>query len=357
MTLSRLIRPLPTLLGCSLFLISLTGCSPNDPMTEISRTLAASVLTPTYRTWSDSTQTLVRATQSYCQGQLSLAETRQSFLNTQMAWANLQPMLLGPSHQPSYRWQVQFWPDLQNLVATQVHSLLQTIPYPTKADIERESIITRTLTTYEYLVFDTDLNLEQAGQRSGYCALAVAISEYQQQQAEKLVTQWQDGLHSLEAQLNEFPNQRYSSAQQALLELQHVQLDTLEDLKKKLSIPLGLHSTHQRQPRLAEAWRSGASLSLISAEISGLEQLWYGAQEIGLRSVVVAQQKNLAIRLDQAYAEVDKQLQLLEGQTFEALLSNAEGQAELHRLYQRLNILHQLYQNELAQIWSMPVAH
>lgn len=354
MTLSSLLRPLGSILGCGL-LFSLSGCNPNDSITEVSRSLAETVLVPAYQQWADTNQVLVRTTQAYCQGQLSLTETRQSFLNTQMAWASLQPMLLGPNHQPNHTWQVQFWPDPQNLVAAQVQALLQAIPLPTKEDIKQESIITRTLTAYEYLVFDPNLNLEQAQQRPGYCALAIAISEYQQQQANQLLNEWQEGSHSMAAQLIDFPNQRYTNAQQALLELQYVQLSTLDNLKKKLSVPLGLYSNHIVQPHLAEAWRSGASLSLISTELSSLEQLWYGSQEMGLRYIVATHQEHLATRLDQAYAEVDKQLQRLEGQSFESLLSHPEGQAELHRLYEKLNTLYQLHQNELAQVWNSPL--
>ena len=114
----------PKLLFTSLAALALGACSPQDPQAVTSAAIAKQVILPTYSRWVEADRQLAVSALAYCQGKETLETARADFLHAQKAWAELQPLLIGPLAEGNRSWQVQFWPDKKNLVGRQVEQLV-----------------------------------------------------------------------------------------------------------------------------------------------------------------------------------------------------------------------------------------
>lgn len=336
-------RPLALLLFAAL----LAGCTPEEPNQRTSEALAKSVLLPSHSAWAEASRKMAAGAMAFCADNQALSDSRQQFLATQSAWATLQPMALGPLSEGNLAWQVQFWPDKKNLVGRQVESLLKTKPQVSLEDLEKASVVVRGLSAYEYLLFDTGIDLQDPAQRERYCPLLTAVSQYQQRLTATVQQQW-EAPEGMLAQLTRFPNARYADAQEAIADILRTEISAIDGLKKKLGTPLGRQNKGLSQPYQAEAWRSGASLASLAASLAGAEQLWLGANHDGLRSLLGEDQQALAAQLDEAFSDTRKRLATLQRPLAE-LLADEEGREQLNALYDSLNRLHRLQEGELAR--------
>ena len=341
----------PALLSLAL-LTALAGCSKNEPpqpkqepFAAASAALANAVLLPAYTRWTDSDRQLADSARAFCSGEQELAQARQAYLNAFGTWAALQPLAIGPLGEGNLSWQVQFWPDKKNLVARQVDALLASKPQLKQADLESASVVVQGLTAYEYLLFDQGIDLADLEQKRRYCPLLLAIGTHQQALSAKVLGAWL-GEQGLASQLKNIPNSRYAEGREAVAELLRVQVSALDGLKKKLGTPLARGKTPQ--PYLAEAWRSGASLASLDASLASAEALWRGANGDGARSLLTAEQADLATRIDAAYSETRQRIAAL-GQPLAVLLADEAGRASLNQLYDSLDTLHRLHDSELAK--------
>jgi len=339
--------------GALLTALLLSACTPADPQAETSKALADGVLLPTYTQWSEADRRLAASAIAFCADNQTLDEAHAAFVHAQTAWAGLQPLLIGPMGEGNLAWQVQFWPDKKNLVARQVTALLKTKPELTQADLDNASVVVQGLSAYEYVLFDSSIDLADPTTRTRYCPLLTAIGEHQQQLAASVLQQWQDK-DGMADQLRSFPNQRYAEPSEAIAELLRVQVTALDGLKKKLGAPLGRQTKGHPQPYQADGWRSDTTLSNIAATVKGAESLWLGADQDGLRALLGAEQADLAKRIDAGYADLLQQLKAMP-EPFGKMLANEESRAQLDALYQRIDQLHRLHQLELARALGVQI--
>lgn len=120
-------------------------------------------------------------------------------------------------------------------------------------------------------------------------------------------------------------------------------------LKKKLGTPLGRQSKGIPQPYQAEAWRSNASLASLDASLSGAQALWEGIDGKGLKTLLPAEQKALAGKIDAAYVDSHAKLAALEQKPLSELLASEDGRNQLNALYDSLNVVHRLHEGDLAR--------
>ncbi|TWI58504.1 hypothetical protein IQ22_00210 [Pseudomonas duriflava] len=338
-------RPRFLLTGLALVL---GACSPQDPQAQTSAALAEQVLLPAYSRWADADRALSSSAIAFCSGQEDLEKARAAFFTAQKAWAELQPLLIGPLAENNTAWQVQFYPDKKNLVARQVEQLLKTNSQIDKSTLDKASVVVQGLTAYEYILFDSNIELANAEQKARYCPLLMAIGEHQQTLAQTILAKWKE-TDGMLAQLSKFPNQRYADAQEAIADLLRVQVTALDSLKKKLGVPLGRQSKGIPQPFQAEAWRSESSLLSIAASLAGAQALWNGVEGRGLRTLLPSEQKPLAERIDSAYADSKARLDELQQQSLQYWLAEPTGIAKLNAFYDSLNTVHRLHESELAK--------
>lgn len=337
----------PKLLFTSLAALALGACSPQDPHAQTSAALAQQVILPTYSRWVEADRQLAASALAFCSGKIELEKARSDFFVAQKAWAELQPLLVGPLAEGNRAWQIQFWPDKKNLVGRQVEQLVKAKPQIDTAELAKSSVVVQGLSAYEYILFDSAIDLADAEKKARYCPLLEAIGQRQQQLAEEILASWntKDGMLD---QLSKFPNQRYADSHEAIAEILRVQVTALDTLKKKLGAPLGRQSKGIPQPYQAEAWRSETSLANLGASLSSAETLWQGVDGKGLRHLLGDDQKALAEKIDAAYRESRRQFDALKP-PLGALLASEAGVAQLNAFYDSLNVVHRLHEGELAR--------
>lgn len=337
----------------SLLGLALVGCGQQDPKAKVSAALTEGVILPAYNSWQEADRQLASSAAAFCAGSADLPAARQAFLGAQSAWAGLQPVLLGPLAEGNRAWQIQFWPDKKNLVQRQVEALLNSKPQLSAEELASASVVVQGLTAYEYLLFDPNLDLNQAEQKARYCPLLEAIGKHQQALAADILAQWQ-AKEGTAAQLKAFPNERYADSNEAIAELLRVQVSALDGLKKKLGAPMGRQSKGIPQPYQAEAWRSAASLANLGAALANAELLWHGTNRDGIQSLLDKDQAELGQRIDAAYQDTRQRLAALDRPLGE-LLADEAGRTSLNELYDSLNRLHRLQESELAKALGVQI--
>ena len=337
----------PKLLFTSLAALALGACSPQDPQAVTSAAIAKQVILPTYSRWVEADRQLAASALAYCEGKSTLEAARNDYLSAQKAWAELQPLLVGPLAEGNRAWQVQFWPDKKNLVGRQVEQLVNGDTPVDAETLGKSSVVVRGLSAYEYILFDNKPDMASAEQKARYCPLLVAISQHQKALAEEILTGWNstDGMLS---QMTKFPNQRYADSHEAIADLLRAQVTALDTLKKKLGAPMGRLSKGIAQPLQAEAWRSHASLKSLEASLKAAQAVWQGVDNKGVRGLLGKDQKALAERIDDAYATSVKLLADNQ-KTLGELLADDAGKQLLNQIYDSLNVVHRLHENELAK--------
>lgn len=222
----------PKLLFTSLAALALGACSPQDPQAVTSAAIAKQVILPTYSRWVEADRQLAVSALAYCQGKESLETARADFLHAQKAWAELQPLLIGPLAEGNRSWQVQFWPDKKNLVGRQVEQLVTAQPQIDAAALAKSSVVVQGLSAYEYILYDARTDVADETQKARYCPLLVAIGERQKALAEEILASW-NSTDGMLAQMTKFPNQRYADSHEAIADLLRAQVTALDTLKKK----------------------------------------------------------------------------------------------------------------------------
>ncbi|WP_085714439.1 imelysin family protein [Pseudomonas sp. B28(2017)] len=337
----------PKLLFTSLAALALGACSPQDPQAVTSAAIAKSVILPTYTRWVEADRQLAVSALAYCEGKETLETARADFLHAQKAWAELQPLLIGPLAEGNRSWQVQFWPDKKNLVGRQVEQLVTAQPQIDATALAKSSVVVQGLSAYEYILFDSKPDVSNAEQKARYCPLLIAIGERQKQLAEEILQTW-NNTDGMLAQMSKFPNQRYADSHEAIADLLRVQVTAIDTLKKKLGTPMGRQSKGVPQPFQADAWRSQASLTSLEASLAAAKTVWEGVDNKGLRSLLPSEQKPLADKIDEAYAA---SLKLFAGnqRSLTEMLNDDAGRQQLNELYDSLNVVHRLHETDLAK--------
>jgi uncharacterized protein len=277
----------------------------------------------------------------------TLETARADFLHAQKAWAELQPLLIGPLAEGNRSWQVQFWPDKKNLVGRQVEQLVVAQPQIDAAALAKSSVVVQGLSAYEYILFDSNINLADDAQKARYCPLLTAIGERQKQLAEEILASW-NSTDGMLAQMSKFPNQRYADSHEAIADVLRVQVTALDTLKKKTRHANG--PPEQGHP----ATVPGRCLAQrVVTQEPGRQpgrcpDRLGRVDNKGLRSLLPAEQKPLADKIDAAYAT---SLKLFNDnqRTLNELLADDAGRAQLNAIYDSLNVVHRLHEGELAK--------
>lgn len=337
----------PKLLFTGLAALALGACTPQDPQAVTSAAMAKQVILPTYSRWVEADRQLAASALAFCEGKQDLASARADFLKAQKAWAELQPLLIGPLAEGNKAWSVQFWPDKKNLVGRQVEQLVSAGKPIDGASLAKASVVVQGLSAYEYILFDSKPEIADDAQKARYCPLLSAIGERQKALAEEVLASWNsnDGMLS---QMSKFPNQRYADSHEAIADLLRAQVTALDTLKKKLGAPMGRQTKGIAQPYQAEAWRSAQSMASVRASLTAAQTVWTGVDNKGLRGLLPNEQKALVDKIDAAYATSLKYLDDNQRNLGE-LLSDQAGQQFLNTLYDSLNVVHRLHEGELAR--------
>lgn len=344
----------------ALLSVSLGIISCGQPRQDVLSDLAQYTYLPAYGQWLESNVTLTEHAKQFCQtptdtsaqSSKAIERLRNAFYSAQSQWSLMQPLLVGPMSEGNKSWQVQFYPDKRNLVARQTETLLDKLPTLTPQQLSEESVVVQGLTAFEYILFDESIDLAQPSKKKRYCPLLMAIAEHQRALTEGLQQQWRAPTSGMAAQLSQFPNDRYLDQNEALADALLIQINAIDNLKKKLGAPLGRLSRGAPQPYLCEAWRSGRSLSNMLATLNGTREIWTGSNgQLGVRSLI--SDSELSHKIDQAYDVTQAQLKGFQQPLFQ-LVTQSDTSA-LDALYESFDALHRIHHNELAQSLNIQI--
>lgn len=219
-----------------------------------------------YQALAASSAELASSAQAYCdkpqqQARAELeADWREAFLD----WQRVRFVDFGPIEQNSLAWQLQFWPDPKNLVGKKSRAWLARQEEPDRSAIKADSVAVQGFPALEYLLFDEQpAKLGKALPHAQACKLAVAIAQHVAGNAEQLKQDW------LKFGQRYVEEPRYGD--DTVLAAMH----GLEQMRlRRLGAPMGADGAARRNPYLADAWRSGDSLSAIQATLEGLRSLF-----------------------------------------------------------------------------------
>lgn len=287
-----------------------------------------------YNALADHSASLKQASTAYCAAPDDERRQRfdQQWLEAYQAWQAARLVDFGPIEIDSRAWQLQFWPDRKNLVGSRMAARLrQTSPLITQQDIDAAGVAEQGFPALEYLLHDEammDVKLSAAQP----CALLQAISGHIADTSSVLAEDWDSfGEHYL-------ATDSYTAATlHGAMQL----LDTMED--KRLGTPLGMMGSPANH-YLAEAWRSDASVALISASLHGLQQGFAP----GLRQLLEAQQQSvLADAFDAQLADTIDEAQSQNTGIASGLTDNV-SRARLATLYLEVAQLRELLNQQVA---------
>lgn len=287
-------------------------------------------LTESYAALAASTSTLHDRAKQQClpTEPTSVATLQGDWLTAFLAWQQVRFIDFGPIEQNSMAWQFQFWPDSKNLVARQVDGWLKDQrPISTQA-IAAESVAVKGFPAMEYLLFD-----EKALASPRACELLQAISAQVSLNATSLAEQWAAFKpHYLAESVYDVTT--ISAATHAL--------EILRDAR--LAAPMGLQGKKRRNPYLADAWRSGQSLTAMKASLEGLQRDFLP----GFATLMHAQEHDeLLQQFEQALAASLARLQPLPAD-MTASLDNDQGYRDLQLLFVDIDRLTTLLDGPIA---------
>jgi predicted lipoprotein len=314
-----------------------------EPEQKTVQYMVEQVAVPAYVNWQKTSQDFHSTSEQFCLGKAGLAAVRNEWLNAHHAWLGLQPVLVPPSPADHLGLQVQFWPDKRNLAAKQTEELLKKKEVLSAETLAAGSVVLRSLSASEYILFDSGHDLDDAGQRARFCPLLQANSRHQAMLSERILRVWQQDFAS---QLLRVPNERYQDARGPLAEFLRAQVTALDVMKKKLGVAIGQPGNGEPQLYQAEAWRAGDTLISLQFAIVGSRKLWNGD---GLRALVLTENPALVKDIDEAYQQLQVQLAELQ-QPLPALLARENGKIALKKLYEQLHELHMLQEKDVAKV-------
>jgi len=229
---------------------------------------------PAYAALSAATAALEKAASASCGDRPAL---QAAWRGAMTAWQGAQHLRFGPGEWFDRRARFAFWPDPRNVTSRQLAELFD------KRDPEaltperflRGSVSIQGLGALERVLFD-DGEFAKLRDDAFRCRWLAAVAANLATMAREIEEAWRQppvdfGRQFVAAQ---GPNVGYHAAEEAMVDLfksLHVAIELVAD--HKLARPLG-ESAATARPRLAESWRSGASLEGIRANLAAAETLY-----------------------------------------------------------------------------------
>ncbi len=339
-----------------LFVVTITGCTPADPETKLINSLSYNVILPLHKSFAKDAQELTAASREFCAmpDATTYALVQNQWRKTMASWHGVKVIDFGPITIDNASWKIQFWPDKHNLIHRKIIGLLNSEEDITLDKIDKASVVVQGLSALELLLFDA-----QDGQLALYngadanprrCTLLNSISEHTQQVAETLDNAWNpDKGNYIGAVNNPGPeNNDFKDQADVLSALVEALINATEIIKRdQLGRPLGHKAKGDRtRPYLSEAWRSRTSTDSVKASLAAVKQLYSAGEEYGMDDFLLDKgQAALAKQIDQQFVNVEQQVADIPP-LFDAV-SNADQQKEVTALYEQVNVLLQLFGNNL----------
>jgi uncharacterized protein len=233
---------------------------------------------PAYRAFRDRSLALVADTDKLCQSPNgdTLTGARDSFRRAVGTWAQAEVIRFGPITEDNRLDRVLFFPDRRGIGLRQIQAALAARDpgLTDAAKLAEKSVAIQGFGALEFVLFGTDSDALATAGGAFRCAYGRAIAGNLAAIATAVDRAWSDREGFAARWAAPGPdNPSYRTPDEALGELVGVFVDGLEWLRDvRLSGFIG-ETPDKDNPKQALFWRSGATLAVIEANLSGLSSL------------------------------------------------------------------------------------
>ncbi|MDG5499415.1 imelysin family protein [Marinobacter sp. BGYM27] len=319
-------------LACAVLILpGIVSAQDESPRQQWQKGIAAA-----YSDLASTSQSLANTTRRYCQAPSDAGRTTlvDSWRKAYTAWQAVRYVDFGPIEQNSRAWQLQFWPDSKNLIARKANYWLGQDAPVTADQVNSDSVALQGFPAMEYLLFDQQpAKRGHALPEAQACSLAVAIAEHIQTTSQSLSDDWAAF------------TPHYVEGEQYTATTVKAALNGVEIIQdKRLAAPMGLRGNGSRNGYLADAWRSGESLTTIKASIKGLQTSFLPGAVTLLKQ---NDQAKLATKLSRQFERTLKEFDALP-HALAPLLETDDGYRKLQGLFIEVSQLDQIINNNVA---------
>lgn len=346
----------PAVIGITLLL---AACM-KSPEERVLHDTAHTVILPLYQQFAVQANTLKDSTRAFCAAGTKTTELfdtlHYAWLEAVKGWSAVQMLQMGPGAEDNRAWKIEFWPDLNNLVARKVEQLLAGDKPLTAETLKAQSAIVQGLSAMEYLLFD-----EEGGRLSRYgnddagserrCELLAAVAAHTHSVADDMRAGWEpQGGNFVETFSDPGPdNEHYPDEKAALTALVDSLVFGIEQIRHdKLERPLALDDG-ERNPYRLEWWRSRSAREAIAANLTSIQRLFTAENGFGLDDYLydVPEGRALSRDIQELVATAHKHVAGA-GQPLADVDENTEQYEELLKAHRALEKLERLLKEDLT---------
>jgi predicted lipoprotein len=265
---------------CGLLALPAASNAANRPdHSKVNARVIETYVLPGFERLADASARLKKDLQSVCAGDApALADAKQAFEATALAWAGVEFLRFGPMAQIGRPERFNFWPDPRNVTVRQVNALLSkrdaTALDP--ATLIKKSAAVQGLTALEMLLFDDKRSLADDSDAGKFrCDYAVAIAATMHAEAVKVIDEWKgpEGWRRrmVEPRTGETP---YASPEAAAGDFARALLTGLQMIQDRQVVPMIDAIAHPTRPVRLPFTRSALSDRYFAAGIASTKALY-----------------------------------------------------------------------------------
>ncbi|MCG7550792.1 imelysin family protein [Pseudoalteromonas sp. Of7M-16] len=311
-----------------------------------------SVITPMYQSFLDSTQSLVSATNTYCNisepQQSDLSQLQDSWKQVNSQWQMIRATKFGPLADNFTYSRIQLWPFLPSRIVSSVESTIET-SYDFSQGFNDSTHQRQGLPAFEYLVFnqETDTNILTAADKAQRCNYLKAIASNVNSLMTSVNSQWvSEFSQQFKAGNGEFESSK--SALETLFKYWFEYLEVIAD--DKLKKPLGLDVPGK--PEELESHWAQVSLQSIESNITSLKALYDAGDEFGFDDYLVAvnNREDLKDDINERFEVIFAILKTMEGNKLADLIQQSEGREKINELGVAITALRTVMSTDFVQV-------
>lgn len=328
---------MPSRLLALLLALAAPAAAQTDHATIAERALHQAIL-PGYERLVEATEALEAEATAACSGAGPIAAPVEAAYHRAFeAWIGVEHFHFGPAEEDNARFALAFWPDTKGATPRTIEAMVAAedpaVDHP--AAFAEISVAARGLFALDYLMFDAEAEPVEAG--SYRCRLLVAISRDMAETAARMLARWRDPWAGMLTSAGAAENPVYFAPEEASAALYSALTEALQaDADLRLGRPLG---TFERpQPRRAEAWRSGRSLTNVERSLTALRA--YTATVFG-----PALPTRDAEAVDESFAAAFGAVERVRGEPIEVAVATPQGRVRVEALQSAIRRL----QTEIAE--------
>lgn len=331
----------------------------NSEFTDYLTSLADKHILPAYQLLHTDAVKMQQETSRFCglgnATESDLAKVQSAWGEVNKAWQRIQWLGQGLMGEDNRNFRMQFWPDGNDAVPRGVEGLLSATETVDAAYVANRNVGGQGLPALELLLFSADPadSLLTASDKDKRCEVTQAIAQNVLNVSNEVLTGWQaSGGNFRQSLINGAAP--FSSTTDAIEELVTNWLERLERVKdEKLMLPLGAGSPGV--PQLAEHYLSDQSLQSIVLNLRSFKQVYQGGDGSGkgFDDILANFLQQEAINTQMLEA-IDGLISDAEGMqtrynSFNAMLADAQGRAELQAMIDKLRVLRDVLTSSFVQ--------